>query len=123
MNNKGVKDFSFEEICPFPFDKSINVVPFPPSFKIPKFDKHMGETYPITHLKEFFILCQEVVYSDDYLKRLFARSLGDPVLEWLINLPKRSFTSFNDLTSKFIAQYSYNIKHHASLSDLCNTKK
>ena len=34
MNNKGVKDFSFEEICPFPFEKSINMIPFPPNFEI-----------------------------------------------------------------------------------------
>lgn len=39
MNNKGVKDVIFEKIFPFPFDKSINMVPFPPSFEIPKFDK------------------------------------------------------------------------------------
>ena len=123
MNNKGVKDFSFEEICPFPFDKFINMIPFPPKFEIPKFDKYTGETFPITHLKEFSILCQEVAYSDDYLKRIFAQSLGGPMLEWLINLPKGSFTSFNDLMGKFIAQYSYNIEHRASLSDLCNTQK
>ena len=72
MNKKGVKDVSFEEISPFPFDKSINMVPFPPGFEIPKFYKYTGETCPITHLKEFSILCQEVAYSDDYLNRLFA---------------------------------------------------
>ena len=109
MNKKGVKDVSFEEICPFPFDKSINMVSFPPGFEIPKFDKYTGETCPITHLKEFSILCQKVAYSDDYLERLFARSRGGPTLEWLMNLPKGSFTSFNDLTSNFIAQYSYKI--------------
>ena len=123
MINKGVKDFSFEEICPFPFDKSINMVSFPPGFDIPKFDKYTGETCPVTHLKKFSILYQDVAYSDDYLKRLFAWSLGGPALEWLMNLPKGSFASFNDLTSKFIAQYSYNIEYHASLSDLCNTKQ
>ncbi len=110
MNKKGVKDVSFNEICPFPFDKSINMVPFLTSFEIHKFDKYMRETCPITYLKEFSILCQEVAYSDDYLKRLFAWSLGGPTLEWLMNLPKGSFTSFNDLTSNFIAQYSYNIE-------------
>ena len=72
MNNKGVKDVSLEEIFPFPFNKSINMVPFPPGFEIPKFDNYMGEIDPITHLKEFSILCQEVAYSDDYLKRLFS---------------------------------------------------
>ena len=75
---------------PFPFDKSINMVPFPPGFEIPKFEKYTGETCPVTHLKEFSILCQEVAYSDDYLKRLFARSLGGPTLEWLMNLSKDS---------------------------------
>ncbi len=40
-----------------------------------------------------------------------------------MNLPKVSITSYNDLTGKFVAQYSYNIEHYASLSDLCNTKQ
>ena len=123
MNNKGVKDVSFEEIFSFPFDKSISMLPFPPNFEIPKFEKYTGETCPVTHVKEFSILCQEVAYSDDYLKGLFAWSLGGLALEWLMNLPKGSFTSFNDLTRNFIAQYSYNIEHHASLSDLWNTKQ
>ena len=70
MNKKGVKDFLFEEICPFPFDRSINMIPFPPNFEIPKFDKYTGETCPITHLKEIFVLFQEVAYSEDYLKWL-----------------------------------------------------
>ena len=83
----------------------------------------MGETCLVTHLKEFFVLCQEVAYSEDYLKRLFTRSLGSPTLEWLMNFPRGSITSFNDFTWKFIAQYSYNIEHHASLSDLCIMKQ
>ena len=99
------------------------MVPFPPGFEIPKFDKYTRETCPITHLKEFSILCHEVAYSDDYLKRLFAWSLGGPTLEWLMNLSKDSYTTFDDLIEKFVAQYSYNIEHHASLSDLCNTKQ
>lgn len=106
MNNKWVKDFSFEEIFPFPFDRSINMILFPPIFEIPKFDKYMGETCPITHLKDFFVIFQEVAYSEDYLKRLFTRSLRGPALEWLMNFPRGSITSFNDLIGKFVAQYS-----------------
>ena len=71
MTNKGVKDFSFEEVCSFRFDRSISMVSFPQNFEIPKFDKYMGETCPNTHLKEFSVLCQEVAYNEDYLKRLF----------------------------------------------------
>ena len=67
MSNKGVKDFSFEEIFPFPFDRSIDMISFPPNFGIPKFNKYMEETCPVIHLKKFSILCQEVAYSDDYL--------------------------------------------------------
>ena len=69
MNNKGTQNLSFDEICPF--DKSVHVAPFPAGFEIPKFDKYTGETCPVTYLKEFSVLCQEVAYSDDYLKRLF----------------------------------------------------
>ena len=121
MNNKGMQNLSFDKICPF--DKCVHVTPFPAGFEIPKFEKYTGEICPVTYLKEFFVLCQEVAYSDDYLKRLFPRSLGGPAFEWFMNLPKSSYTSFNDLTNKFIAQYSYNFEHQVSLSDLCNTKQ
>ena len=121
MNNKGTKNLSFDEICPFA--KSTPVTPFPTSFEILKFDKYTGETCPITYLKKFSVLCQEVAYSDDYLKRLFPRSLGGPAFEWFMNLPKGSYTTFNDLANKFIAQYSYNTNSQVSLSDLCNTKQ
>ena len=123
MSNKGVKDFFIEEIYPFPFDSCINMIPISPNFEIPKFGKYIGETCLITHLKEFSILCQEVAYSEDYLKRLFTRSLRDPTLEWLMNLPKGLITYFNDFMGNFVAQYSYNVEHHASLSDLCNKKQ
>jgi len=118
-----MRDFSFEEICPFPFDRSINMISFPQNFEIPKFNKYTRQTCPVTHLNEFFALCQEVAYSEGYLKRLFTCILGSPALEWLMDLPKGSITSFNDLMRKFVAQHSYNIEHHASLSDLCNTKQ
>ena len=103
MRNKGMKYFSFEEIFPFPSEKSINMIPFMLNFEILKFDKYMGEPCPVLHLKEFSMLCPEVSYNEDYLKRIFIRSLEGPTLEWLMNLPRGSITSFNDLTGKFVA--------------------
>ena len=120
MSNKGVKDFSFKKICPFPFEKYINMISFLPKFQIPKFEKYMGETCPATHLKEFSILCQEVTYNEDYLKRLFIRSLGGHILEWLMNIPKGSITSIENKEMGKLLPTSY--KGGDILLIVCHTK-
>ena len=78
MSNKGVKDFSFEEICPFPFDRSINMILFLPNFDIPKFDKYMGETCHVTHLKEFLSYVKKCP-----IVRIILRGSSHKVLEAL----------------------------------------
>ena len=47
------KIFKFENDCPYPFDKTITMTPFPKHFEIPKFDKFRGKSDPVTHIKEF----------------------------------------------------------------------
>lgn len=59
--------FKFEELCPYPFDKSITTMPFPKHFEMPRFHKYKGKEDPRHCFKEFFMACQEVSWCDTYL--------------------------------------------------------
>ena len=76
-----VKTFKFETMCPYPFDRAITMNPFPKHFEIPKIDKFRGKGDLVTHIKEFYLHCQEVAYSDTFLLHLFPKSLAGPALE------------------------------------------
>lgn len=52
------RPYTFKEICPYLYDPSISVAPYPVGFKIPKFEKYKGKGDPRDHVCEFFILCQ-----------------------------------------------------------------
>lgn len=47
------KTYNFKEICPFPFDPSLSLTPYPLGFEIPKFDKYKGKGDPRDHVREF----------------------------------------------------------------------
>ena len=49
------KTFKFENDCPYHFDRTIAMAPFPKHFEIPKFDKFKGKSDPIIHVKEFYM--------------------------------------------------------------------
>lgn len=116
------KPFSIEALCPFPFDKSLVMVPFSINVVFPKYDKYEGTMDPQDHLQEFCALSLEFMHDTTYLMRLFPRSLGGMAMEWFSKLPSRIKT-FEELASKFMAHYSYNIKHDVTMIMLCNTKQ
>ena len=76
-----------EDICPYPFDKKLLMVPFLPHFQVPKFDKYKGNMDPQDHVREFCVACIEVAHNETYLMRLFPRSLGGKTMEWFSKLP------------------------------------
>lgn len=63
--------YTMRDICPYPFDKSIPMPPFPPHFVTPKFDKYRGRGDPKAHIRQFFTACIEVAAEETYLMRLF----------------------------------------------------
>jgi len=94
------KQYSFEDICPYPFDRSIHMPPFPKYFETPKFDKYKGKGDPREHLREFYITFLEVYYDDTYLMRLFPRILGGQATEWFAHLLP-GIKMFHKLAEKF----------------------
>lgn len=43
QNGTSSKNYSLEDICPYPFDKNLNMEPFPQHCEIPKYDKYDGK--------------------------------------------------------------------------------
>lgn len=68
--------YSLEDICPYPFDRRLNMVPFPPNPKTPKYDKYNGKSDPCIYIREFSSMRLEFSHNDTYMMRLFPRSLG-----------------------------------------------
>lgn len=47
------KKYTLEDIFPYPFDRSLNMIPFPKHCEIPKFDHYNGKSDPIDHVRDF----------------------------------------------------------------------
>lgn len=82
--HSGVKtnQFSLNDICPYPFDRSLHMPPFPQGFETPKFKNYQGNRDPHDHVREFHLACLEVAYEDTYLMQLFPQSLGGTTTSW-----------------------------------------
>lgn len=97
------KPFLIEALCPFPFDKKMIMVPFPPNVIFPRYDKYMGKFDPQGHLREFCALSNKFVHDTTHLMRLFLRSLGGKDMEWFSKL-SLSIKTFEELASKFVLE-------------------
>lgn len=93
------------------------MTPFPSNFGIPKFDKYKGCGDPQEHIQEIYIVCMEVSYNDTYLMHLFPWSLGGQEIKCFSHLPL-DIKTFWELVDKFVAHFSYNIEHEATLNDV-----
>jgi len=92
----------------------------PPDYKDPKFCKFIGERDPKRHLQGFKDECKLKISVDSRLQaKFFPHSLEGEAREWFYSLPKRSVTSFRELSNLFLEQYKHNIKHEVMVSDLC----
>ena len=114
--------YTLDALCPFPFDKTLDMPSFPPGVALPKYDKYVGTTDPQDHLREFGALSTEFMHNMTYLMRLFPRSLGGQALEWFSHLPQ-GLKTFDEISNLFIQQYLHNIQHPVNIRDLCNLKQ
>jgi len=75
------KHYSLEEISSYPFNKSLNMIPFPLRFEVLKFNKYRGKGDLRDHIREFIATCLDVAHNETFLMRLFPRSIGGKAME------------------------------------------
>ncbi|RDY14712.1 hypothetical protein CR513_00170, partial [Mucuna pruriens] len=73
-------DFNVANMCLIP-----NVV-IPPKFKLPKFDKYKGNTYPKNHLTMYCKKMASDAHDDKILINFFQESLMRGALRWYMSL-------------------------------------
>ncbi|GLJ08948.1 hypothetical protein SUGI_0099090 [Cryptomeria japonica] len=71
MQQGTTTQYSLEDICPYPFDQSLNMAPFLSDSEIPKYDKYNGKNDPRDHIREFCTMSLEFAHNDTYMMRLF----------------------------------------------------
>ena len=79
--DKPTKTYMLDSLCPFPFDKNLDMPPFPRGVELSKYEKYFGTTNPQDHLCEFGALSMEFMHNQTYLMHLFPRSLGGKAME------------------------------------------
>lgn len=121
MQRGTTKRYSLQDIFPYPFYRNVNMIPFPPNFLIPKYEKYNGRTGPQDNVRQICTMSIDFSLEDTYLMRLFLKSLSGQAMEWFCKL-LLGIKFFEELVSKFVSQYSYNIQYEISMLELCNTK-
>ena len=69
--DKPMKTYTLDTICPFPFDKGLDMPPFPRGAQLPKYNKYFRKYDPQDHLREFGALSMEYIHNQPYLMHLF----------------------------------------------------
>lgn len=122
QNGTSSMKYSLEDICAYPFDKNLNMIPSPQHYEIPKYNKYDGKSDPQDHIREFCTMSMEFTHDETYLMHLFPRTLSGQSMEWFSRLPS-AIKSFEELVNRFISQYSYNMQNKITMPDLCNIKQ
>ena len=61
--DKFTKTYTLDALCPFPFDKNLDMPPFLRGVELPKYEKYFGTTNPQDHLREFGALSMEFMHN------------------------------------------------------------
>ena len=93
--------YTLDALCPFPFDKSIDMPPFPRGVELPKYDKYFGTSDPQDHLWEFDAFSMEFMHNQTYIMHLFSWSLGGKAMEWFSWFPT-SIKMFDEIANMFV---------------------
>ena len=96
-------------------------VSLPPWYKIPQFAKFDGKGDPHHHLRLFISDTLPVRDNKDNLIFLFQKSFEGDAARWFGSLPVGSITSFEDLATNFLNQYSYLTGKKPTIADLQDT--
>ena len=61
--DKPMKKNTLDTLCPFPFDKSLDMPPFLIGVEFPKYDKYLKKSNPQDHLRNFFGFSIEFIHN------------------------------------------------------------
>ena len=120
--DKSMKTYTLDTLCPFPFDKSLDMPPFPRGVGLAKYEKYFGISDPQDHLRESNALAMEFMQNKIYIIFLFPQSLGVQAMEWFSRFPI-GIKIFDEIANIFVNKYSHNIQHLVNIHDFCNFKK
>ncbi|KAH9299908.1 hypothetical protein KI387_044604 [Taxus chinensis] len=115
--------YSFEEVCNEPIHPLVAFKPYPPQWELPKFSKFHSREDPQQHLRAFKHAYYLIVQDQELMLRTFPMSLAGPALDWYNNIPQHSLFSFSQLAQMFVENFSINITHKISITDLYNIRQ
>ncbi|KAJ9182322.1 hypothetical protein P3X46_006326 [Hevea brasiliensis] len=102
---------------------SLRLVPdvvVPPKFKVPDFNKYIGNSDPHIHLATYIAKMSALTEDDRLLVHFFHESLSGAALRWCIQLDKSKLRSWKDLADAFLKQYKFNCDVAPTRRDLQN---
>jgi hypothetical protein len=106
-----------------PFSGEIQGVAVPRHFREPTIDSYDGTGDPQSHVSTF----QTQMFisgADDALScKIFAGTLKGVAHMWIAGLPTRSVTSFDELATRFVAQFAANSEKSFLLADLFDVRQ
>lgn len=106
--NKGIKGFSYEDLCIHPD------VELPEGYKPPKFKLYNGTGDPKEHLRVYYDKLVGVGKNKKIWMKLFMRSLMGEALTWYIEQDIKRSAGWLDLVSSFVDRFGYNIDNALS---------
>ena len=105
-----------------PFVDSIALVKMPKKFSFPNMKMYDSTTDPKNHIASYkqcmfiaAILCEQ---CETCMCKSFGSSLQGPALQWYMNLPNNSISSFTQLTDTFLEQFASSKKLENLSADL-----
>ncbi|KAL3737161.1 hypothetical protein ACJRO7_025995 [Eucalyptus globulus] len=97
---------------------------FPENFQEPEFTrKYDGTGCPKTHLRYYMRKMARYADNVPFLIHTFQDSLEGIALTWFIALDIEEFTSWEDLTNKFLQQYRFNTELAPTREELTRVEK
>ncbi|CAK8565443.1 unnamed protein product [Lathyrus sativus] len=86
----------------------VSDVVIPPMFKVPKFSKYKGLSFPNIHLKMYCRKMASYARDEKLMIHCFQDSLSGASLEWYMQLERNSVRTWAELADAFVKQYKYN---------------
>jgi len=106
-----------------PFSTEIQAVEIPRHFWEPTIDSYDGTSDPKSHVSTFQTQMFISRVDDALSCKIFAGTLKGVAHKWIIGLPVRSVTNFEDLATRFVAQFAENTEKPFLLEDLFDIRQ